>query len=122
MDGQQPPEHADILGGVVEVVYCPQNTLMLWQCIIAGTKKCFEGHTHPQPPPKIHPQAWRVVAHPFKVSGWSARPHVGCYYRGPFPPAAAMVVVVVRPVVFCAKATKILKNVMKTLNLIVCYQ
>ena len=26
--------------------------------------------------------------------------------RGPFPPAAAMVEVVVRPVVFCAKATK----------------
>jgi hypothetical protein len=26
--------------------------------------------------------------------------------RGPFPPAAAMVVVVVMPVVFCAKATE----------------
>ncbi len=26
--------------------------------------------------------------------------------RGPFPPAAAMVVVVVTPVVFCAKATE----------------
>jgi hypothetical protein len=29
--------------------------------------------------------------------------------RGPFPPAAAMVVAVVTPVVFCSKATEILK-------------
>jgi hypothetical protein len=28
------------------------------------------------------------------------------YARGPFPPAAAMVVAVVTPVVFCAKATE----------------
>jgi hypothetical protein len=42
--------------------------------------------------------------------------------RGPFPPVAAMVVVVVMPVVFCAKATKILKNSIKTLKLVVCKQ
>jgi hypothetical protein len=33
--------------------------------------------------------------------------------RGPFPRAAAMVVAVVTPVVFCAKATEILKNAKK---------
>ena len=38
--------------------------------------------------------------------------------RGPFPPAAAMVVAVVTPVVFCAKATEILKNA-KTLKVVV---
>jgi hypothetical protein len=37
--------------------------------------------------------------------------------RGPFPPAAAMVVAVVMPVVFYAKATE-LKNAMKTLKLV----
>jgi hypothetical protein len=54
MDGQQPPKQAGINLGAVEGVYGPQNTPMLWQFIIAGTKERFEGHTHPQPPPKIH--------------------------------------------------------------------
>jgi hypothetical protein len=39
--------------------------------------------------------------------------------RGPFLPAAAMVVAVVMPVVFCAKATERLKNSKKTLKLVV---
>jgi hypothetical protein len=39
--------------------------------------------------------------------------------RGAFPPAAAMVVAVVTPVVLCAKATE-KRN--KTLKLVVCYQ
>ncbi len=60
------------------------------------------------PPPRIHPQAWRVVTHPFGVSVRSARPHVG--RRGPFLPVAAMIVVVVMNVVFCAEPTEILKN------------
>jgi hypothetical protein len=34
--------------------------------------------------------------------------------RGPFLPAAAMVVAVVTPIVFCAKATEILKNAKNT--------
>jgi hypothetical protein len=55
MDGQQSPKQADIIFGAVEGVYGPQNTPMLWQCIIAGTKERVEGHTHPQSPPKIHP-------------------------------------------------------------------
>jgi hypothetical protein len=36
--------------------------------------------------------------------------------RGPFPPAAAMVVLVVMPNVFCAK---LLKNAIKPLKLVV---
>jgi hypothetical protein len=63
MDGQQPPEQDDIIFGAVEGVYGPQNTSMLWQCIIAGTKERLEGHTHPQSSPKIHPQARMVVSH-----------------------------------------------------------
>jgi hypothetical protein len=39
--------------------------------------------------------------------------------RGPFPPAAAMVVAVVMPAVFCAKATE---KEIKTLKVVVCYQ
>jgi hypothetical protein len=76
MDRQQPPKQADIILGAVEGVYGPQNTPMLWQCIITGTKEHFEGHTHSQPPQKIHPQAWRVVTHPFKALALSARPCV----------------------------------------------
>jgi hypothetical protein len=112
MDGQQPPKQADIIFGAVEGVYGPQNTPLLWQCIIAGTKECFEGHTHPQSSPKKHPQARRVVSHPFdalaQVQGlmWGS--------RGPFLLAAAMVVAVVTPVVFCPKATEILNNVKNT--------
>jgi hypothetical protein len=55
----------------------PQNTPMLWQCIIAGTKERFKGHTHPQPPPKIYPLARGVVIHPLNASARGARPHVG---------------------------------------------
>jgi hypothetical protein len=78
MDGQQPPEQADIIFEAVEGVYDRQNTPMLWQCIIAGTKERFEEHTHSQPPPKIHPLSQVVVAHPFDASVRGARPHVGC--------------------------------------------
>jgi hypothetical protein len=52
MDRQQPPEQGDIIFGAVKGVYGPQNTLMLWGFIIAGTKERFEGNTHPQPPKK----------------------------------------------------------------------
>jgi hypothetical protein len=34
MDGQQPLEQAGIILGGVDGVYGPQNTTMLWQCII----------------------------------------------------------------------------------------
>jgi hypothetical protein len=44
MDGQQPPKQVDILFGAIEGVYGPQNTPMLWQFIIAGTKERFEGN------------------------------------------------------------------------------
>jgi hypothetical protein len=53
------------------------NTPMLWQCIIAGTKKHFKGHTYPQQPKKVYPLAWGVVAHPIDALARSARPHVG---------------------------------------------
>jgi hypothetical protein len=39
--------------------------------------------------------------------------------RGPFPPAAAMVVAVVMPIMFCGKATE---KFNKTLKLVVCKQ
>jgi hypothetical protein len=49
MDGRQLLEQADMILGAVGGVYGPQNTPMLWQCIIAGTKERFEGHTHVKP-------------------------------------------------------------------------
>jgi hypothetical protein len=78
MDRQQPPEQADIILGAVKGVYGTQNTPMLWRFIIAGTKECFEGHTHPHPPPKkLHLLAWGIVTYLFEVSAQSAKPHVG---------------------------------------------
>ncbi len=77
MDGGQPPKQADIIFEAVEGVYGPQNTPMLWTCIIARTKERFEGHTHPQPPKKLHPLSWGVVAHPLEASARSTRSHVG---------------------------------------------
>jgi hypothetical protein len=81
-----------------------QCCTMLWQCIIARTNEHYEGHTPPPKPNKLNLLAWGVVTHPFGMSVRSARPHVGL--RGPFPPAAGMVVVVVTPVVCCAMATE----------------
>jgi hypothetical protein len=77
---------------------------MLWQFIIAGTKERFEGYKHPQPVQKYIHKIGRLSSiyskHQRGMQGhmWGA--------RGPFPPAAAMVVAVVTPVVFCAKATE----------------
>jgi hypothetical protein len=66
--------------------------------------KCFEGHKHPQPPKKyIRKLGGLSPIHLMRQRGaqglmWGA--------RGPFPPAGAMVVVFVMPVVFCAKANE----------------
>jgi hypothetical protein len=112
MDTQQPSEQADILFGAVQGVYGPQNTPMLWQCIIVGTKEHFEGHTHPHPPKKLHLLAWGVVTYSFEVSAQSARPHVEP--RGLFLQVAATVLAVVTPVVFCYKATETFNKNTKT--------
>jgi hypothetical protein len=84
---------------------------MLWQFIIAGKKERVEGHTHPQTPQKtirklgglssIHSKHW----HGSQGLMWGA--------RGPFPLAAAMVVAVVTPVVFCAMATEKSNKIIK---------
>ncbi len=77
---------------------------MLWQFIIAGTKERFKGHKHPQPSKNyIRKLGGFFHIHLTRRCGaqglmWGA--------RGPFLPAAAMVVAVVTPVVFCAKATE----------------
>jgi hypothetical protein len=88
----------------VEGVYGPQNTPMLWCCIITGTKEPFEGHTHPQPPKKIHLQAWGLS--PIHSKRWHGAQGLMWGARGPFLLVAAMVVVVVMPIVFCAMATE----------------
>jgi hypothetical protein len=67
-------------------------------------RKRFEGHKHPQPPRKyIRKLGGLLPIHLTRQHGaqglmWGA--------RGPFLLAAAMVVGVVTPVVFCAKATE----------------
>jgi hypothetical protein len=75
MDGRQPPELADVIFWGVEGVYGPQNTPMLWQFIITGTK---EWPYTPSTPKKLHLQAWGAVIYSFKASAQSARPHLGC--------------------------------------------
>jgi hypothetical protein len=79
---------------------------MLLQYIIAGTKERFEGRMLPHPPPKLHPLALWIVALPLEALARSKRPCELGGTSGPFPPAVAMVVAVVTPDVFCAKATE----------------
>jgi hypothetical protein len=69
-------------------------------------------HTLNSPPKYIHKLGGLLSIHLMHRQGaqglmWGA--------RGPFPPAAAMVVAVVTLVVFCAKASEILKNAKSTL-------
>jgi hypothetical protein len=120
MDGQQPPKQEDIIFGAVMGVYGPQNTPMLWRCIIASTKDSFEGHTHPQTPLKYICKLRGLL--PIHSKRWRGAQGLMWGTRGPFLPAAAMVVAVVMSIVFCAKATKILKNAIKTLKLDICDQ
>ncbi len=72
-----PPSLRMYFFGRVKGVYGPQSAPLFWQWWITTTLKCFEGHTHPQQPPKLCPLAPGVVAHPFDASARSARPHVG---------------------------------------------
>jgi hypothetical protein len=69
MDRRHPPEQVDILfGAALKTLQCCGNS---------SSPERFEGHTHPQPPPKLHPLAWGVVNYSFEVLVRSARPHVG---------------------------------------------
>jgi hypothetical protein len=77
---------------------------MLWQFIIAGTKERFEIHKHPQTPKKYICKLGGLL--PIHLTRWRGAPGLMWGARGAFPPAAAMVVAVVMPVVFCAKATE----------------
>jgi hypothetical protein len=75
--GDNPPSKQMIFGGNAGV-YGPQNTPMLWPCIVAATSECFKGNTHPQHPKNLYLLAWGIAAHPFNASSRSARPHGGC--------------------------------------------
>jgi hypothetical protein len=67
-------------------------------------RKCFEGHKHPQPPQK-YTRKLRGLS-PIHLMHRRGAQGLMWGTRGSFPPAAAMVVAVVMPVVFCAKATE----------------
>jgi hypothetical protein len=67
-------------------------------------QKHFEGHKHPQPPKKYIRKLGGLL--PIHLMHWRGSQCLMWGARGPFLPAAAMVVAVVTPVVFCAKATE----------------
>ncbi len=67
-------------------------------------RKCFEGHKHPQPPQKYIRKLGGLL--PIHLTHRRGAQGLMWGARGPFLLAAAMVVVVVTPVVFCAKATE----------------
>ena len=64
----------------------------------------FEGHAHPNSPKNYI----RLLGGLSPIHSMRRRGAKGLVWgaRGPFPPAAAMVVAVVMPVVFCDKATE----------------
>jgi hypothetical protein len=63
------------------------------------------------PPPKYIRKL--VGLSPIHLMHWRGAQGLMWGARGPFLPAAAMFVAIVMPVVFCAKATEILKNTKK---------
>jgi hypothetical protein len=67
-------------------------------------RSAFESHKHPHPPKKyIH--KLRGLS-PIYSMRWHRAQGLMWGTRGPYPLAAAMVVAVVRPVVFCAKTAE----------------
>ncbi len=54
--------------GGVDGVYGPQNTPMLWWCIITTTSECLEGRTHPHHHKKLYPLAWGLL--PIQLTCW----------------------------------------------------
>ncbi len=67
-------------------------------------RKRFEGHKHPQPPQHFIRKLGEFS--PIHLTRRRGAQGLMWGARGPFLPAAAMVVAVVMPVVFCAKATQ----------------
>jgi hypothetical protein len=67
-------------------------------------RKRFEDHKHPQSPPKYIRKLGGLS--PIHLTHWRGAQGLMWGARGPFLLAAAMVVAVVMPVVFCAKATE----------------
>ncbi len=118
MDGWQPPEQADIIFEAVGGVYVPQNTPILWRCIIAGTKERFEGHTQPQSPPQITSAISGVCCPSIRSIGAERKASCGAL-GGHFRRW--------RPWLwrswcqFCF-VLRLLKNAIKTLKLVVCKQ
>ena len=47
---EEAPQASSYNLGGSEGVYGPQNTPMLWRCIIVGTMERFDGHTPPHSP------------------------------------------------------------------------
>ncbi len=88
--GADPLSNQIFLGGCWGCVWLPKHSHSeMCQCIIAGLKKLFDGHADPQSPPKIISMLPIHSMHCHRDQGlmWGI--------RGPFLPAAAMVVMLV---------------------------
>jgi hypothetical protein len=102
MDGRQPPEQAGIIIGAVEGVYGPQNTLAS-----SPEQRSALKAIHTLNPPQNY---IRKLGGFLTIHSMRRREAQGLMWGE--GPAAAMVVAVVMPVVFCA--TEILKNAINT--------
>ncbi len=115
MDRRQPPEQADIIFGLFRVclalktLWCCGNTSLLEQ---KGASRAIHTINNPK---NYTPLLGRLSA----IHLTCQRGAQGLVWgaRGAFLPAAAMVVVVVMPVVF---VLRLLKNAIRTLKLVVC--
>ncbi len=83
-------------------VHGPQNTPTLWRCIITGSALRAINTLNP---PKKYIRKLGGLS-PIHLTRRCGAQGLIRGARGPFPPAAAMVVAVGMPVVFCAKATE----------------
>ncbi len=108
MDGENPPSKWIYFLGCWGCVWPSKHSDAVMAMCIARTKERFEDHTHPWPPPKYI----RKLRGLSPIYSKCRRGSQGLMWgaRRPFPPAAAMVVVAVTPVVFCDKATEKYNN------------
>ncbi len=98
------PKQADILLGAVEVFMALKTLRCCGNSSLPEQRSALRAINTTNPPKEYIRKLGGLS--PIHLTRWRRAQGLMWGTRGPFLPAAAMVVVVVKPVVFCAKATE----------------
>ena len=104
MDGQQALKQVVIILVAVEGVYGPQTLRCCGDASLPEQRSTLRAINTLNPPKEYIRKLGGLS--PIHLTHWRGAQGLMWGARGPFQPAVAMVVAVVTPVVFCAKATK----------------